>query len=302
MEGVSSNSYNHLDVNGHGNPGSNSLNIMYFSAQSLLPKMDKLRALVDAQKPHIVETWLSPTICDNEVSLEGFQVLRLDRNRHGGGIIMLIHNSLVPKVVVAGPYNLELLIISVTNQVNTCKHHLGLFYRPPSSGVQCLDDLYNCLAGLDPLCFSSFVLIGDFNIDFCNHSHFLFSHLCTILHSFSFQQVVEGHTHISPTGSTSCIDLALVTNSSLLQKCEVIPPLTDYSHGHFGLLVNMKRKSTRRPTVNKNGKRTIWKYAQVDFAKASSLIDETNWDLVLTSDVNEFLISWETKFMEIIVM
>jgi len=62
-----------------------------------------------------------------------------------------------------------------------------------------VDDLYNCLAGLDPLCFSSFVLIGDFNIDFCNHFHILFSHLCTILHSFSFQQVVEGHTHISPT-------------------------------------------------------------------------------------------------------
>ena len=74
-------------------------------------------------------------------SLEGFQVLRFDTNRHGGGIIMLIHNSLVPKVVVAGPDNLELLIISVTNQVNTCKHHLGLFYRPHSSGVQCLDEL-----------------------------------------------------------------------------------------------------------------------------------------------------------------
>ena len=112
---------------------------------------------------------------------------------------MLIHNSLVPKVVVAGPDNLELLIIFVTNQVNTCKHHLGLFYCPPSSGVQCIDDLYHCLAGLHPLCFSS---IGGFNIDFYNHSHFLFSHLHTILHSFLFQQVVEGRTHINPTGST----------------------------------------------------------------------------------------------------
>ena len=39
----------------------------------------------------------------------------------------------------------------------------------------------------------------------------------------------------------------------------------------------MKWKSTRRPKVNKNGKRTIWKYAQADFAKARFLID----DLVL---------------------
>ena len=95
--------------------------------------MDKLRALVDAQKPHIiciVETWLSPKICDYEISLEVFQVLRLDSNTHGGGIIMLIHTSLVPKVVAARPDNLELLISSVTNQLNTCKHHLGHFIVP----------------------------------------------------------------------------------------------------------------------------------------------------------------------------
>ena len=60
----------------------------------------------------------------------------------------------------------------------------------------------------------------------------------------------------------------------------------------------MKWKSNRRPTVNKSGKRTIWKYAQADFAKASSVIDETNWDLVLTSDVNEPLIKEITSKKE----
>ena len=56
----------------------------------------------------------------------------------------------------------------------------------------------------------------------------------------------------------------------------------------------MKWKSTRRSTVRE--------YAQADFAKARSLIDDTDWDLVLTSDVNESLTNWETKFMEIIEM
>ena len=97
---------------------------MYFNAQSLLPKTDKLRALVvDAQRPHIVcivETWLSSETSDNELSLEGFQVLCLDRNRHGGGIIMFVYELLAPKVVVARPNcnNLELLIISVANYAN----------------------------------------------------------------------------------------------------------------------------------------------------------------------------------------
>ncbi len=95
-------------------PGPNCLNILYYNARSLFPKLDKLKALVDTQRPHIVcivETWLSSEIADNEVSLEGFQMLHLGRNRHGGGIMMFVHNYIVPKVIVAGPNDLELLII-----------------------------------------------------------------------------------------------------------------------------------------------------------------------------------------------
>ena len=105
------------------------LNILYYNARSIIPKMDELRALVDLQQPHIVsivESWLSGEISDNEIHLQGYQVLRLDRNRHGGGLLVFVHESLVPKVIMAGPSNLELLIFSVTNHTNTCKHHVGL--------------------------------------------------------------------------------------------------------------------------------------------------------------------------------
>ena len=244
MEGASSHSSDCILGSCRGS-GPNCLMIMYFNAQSLLPKMDKLRALIGTQNPHIVcivETWLSNDISDNEISLEGFQVLRLDRNRHGGGMLIFVHDSLVSKVVVAGPSSFELLIISVSNHVSTCKHHVGLLYHPPSSSVQCLVDLYNCLGSLEPSSYSSFVLIGDFNIDFYNPSYFLYSHLCNILSSFSLKQVVDGYTHSSPNGSVSCIDLALVSNMSQLRKCEVIPPLTDYDHGHSGLQVSMSWK------------------------------------------------------------
>jgi len=77
-----------------GNYQPNYLNILYYNARSLLPKMDELRVLVDMQQPHIVsivETWLSSEVSDNEIFLQGYQVLRLDRNRHGGGILMFIH-------------------------------------------------------------------------------------------------------------------------------------------------------------------------------------------------------------------
>ena len=155
------------------------------------------------------------------------------------------------------------------------------------------------VASLEPSCFSSFVLIGDFNIGFYNPSYFLYPHLCNILSSFLLKQVVDGYTHSSPNGSVSCIDLALVSNLSQLRKCEVIPPLTDYDHGHSGLQISISWKDVRRPAVNGNGKRTIWKYSQADFTKACSLIEATNWEPLLTGDVNQALTNWEAKYMEI---
>ncbi len=195
--------------------------------------------------------------------------------------------------IVAGPSDLEFLIISVSNHASSCKYHVGLFYRPPSSGVQSLESLYSYLGSLDSSYFSNFVLVGDFNIDFYNHSHFLYSRLTGILHSFSLHQVVEDHTHISPTGNTSLIDLALVSNLPQLQKYSIVPPLANSDH--LGLDLTMKWRRIRRPAT-----RVVWKYAQADFTKASTQIDVTNWDTLFTDDINESLTNWQTRFMEII--
>ena len=48
-------------------------------------------------------------------------------------------------------------------------------------------------------------------MNFRNLSHPLFSDLFKILHSFSLSQEVQEDTHTSPQGSTSLIDLALVS-------------------------------------------------------------------------------------------
>ena len=71
----------------------NYFTFFYFTAQSIYPKMDNLMALVQAHNPSmicIVETWLSSDIhiADSEISLEDYHIIRLDRNRHGGGVLI----------------------------------------------------------------------------------------------------------------------------------------------------------------------------------------------------------------------
>ena len=147
---------------------------MYFNARSIFPKIDYLRAEAVARNPLIiciVESWLSPDISDDEISIDGYQIIRLDRNRNGGGVLMFIHSSLICKHLSISSDGLELLSISVSSNHSSGKHCISVLYRPPSSSVSFFDNLHSALQELSPHSYSSFVLIGDFNINFCNRDH-----------------------------------------------------------------------------------------------------------------------------------
>ena len=98
------------------------LTVLHYNARSILPRLDEL------QKPDllcIVETWLCEDINDSELLLPGYQLYRLDCNRHGGGIMIYVCSSLSCKVLLRGsPFNLEFLAITVfveSSTIHFCK-------------------------------------------------------------------------------------------------------------------------------------------------------------------------------------
>lgn len=57
--------------------------------RSMLPKLCELQALATLYSPSIiciVETWLCPDKQDYELSIDNYQIVRLDTNRNGGGV------------------------------------------------------------------------------------------------------------------------------------------------------------------------------------------------------------------------
>ena len=141
------------------------ISILYFNARSLLPKLDLLKAEVVAHNPSvIVESWLSENIDDNEISIDNYHITRLDRSRHGGGVLAYVHNSLTCEILLKGPNDLELIALLVSSVHTTAKH--CILYRPPSSPVSFFDNLCTTLHHLSPPRFSNFVLIGDLNVKF----------------------------------------------------------------------------------------------------------------------------------------
>jgi len=94
----------------------NNLIVLYYNARSLLPKMDNLIANCEIYMPDIVcltESWLCSDISNCEIALPNFSIVRRDRNRNGGGIIVYIRDCFVFRLLPHGPSDLEFLAISV---------------------------------------------------------------------------------------------------------------------------------------------------------------------------------------------
>ena len=275
---------------------SGTFSLLYYNARSLIPKLDNLHALVNLHKPDaicIVESWLCPNIAATEIGLPGYNTVRLDRDRHGGGIVLFVSDVYNVKVLQQGPLNLEFLLVSVQ-----CAHFrliLALFYRPPSSSTVYFDCLYSVLESIHHSYFSNFVLVGDFNIDFCNPSHNLYQRLLTILSSFSLTQVVPSPTHTSCTGNSTLIDLALVSSPAKV-NCSVIPPIG--TSDHLGVKLTIKTSAASKHT---GAQRLIWRYSAADWEKACEMLNIYDWDQIFIDDVNHAWTLWEKKFMAVML-
>ena len=154
------------------------ITLLHYNARSLFPKLDHLKVECEILNPHIIcitESWLDKDIADNELAISGFKLLRLDRNRHGGGVAVYINQVFPHNVIFLGNSTFECIIVSIL--IGSCKFCICLFYRPPNSSIEVLDNLYSVLGNIDVSLFSHFILIGDFNVDVMSPSQPLFSKL-----------------------------------------------------------------------------------------------------------------------------
>jgi len=110
----------------------------------------------------LTETWLDASISDHELCIPGYSVLRRDRNRRGGGVLLYVRSDL-PILWTSSYHSLELHFVDI--RLRQGNMLIGLFYRPPSAPVPIIDDLDAALSDIHPTRLSSAPLLGDFNIN-----------------------------------------------------------------------------------------------------------------------------------------
>ena len=139
-----------------------------------------------------------------------------------------------------------------------------------------------------------FLFLGDFNVNFDNPCHPMYSNLCTITTLYALHQVVTEPTHIHHDGSECTIELVFVSEPSLLNTCETIPPLSNSDHR--GILMELSQKPDK---AEKTQGRLIWRYNYADWDKACEIIDEFNWESILSQDIELSWKLWHRQFMSI---
>ena len=96
------------------------------------------------------------------LSIDNYNIVRHDRNRHGGGVLIYVDCSLSHSLVFSGSPDLELIIISVNFPLS--KIVIGLFYHPPNAPSPVFDNLLTSLCThVDVSLFSNFILLGEFS-------------------------------------------------------------------------------------------------------------------------------------------
>ena len=98
------------------NSAKHDINILYYKARSLFPKIDELQFECANRRPDIVcivESWIDNSVTNGELLLSAYQLYRRDRNRHGGGILIYVNISFSCELVLdSTSYDIELLSFS----------------------------------------------------------------------------------------------------------------------------------------------------------------------------------------------
>ena len=206
-------------------------------------------------------------------------------------MLIYVKEHIQVKVLPPCP-DLEILALSLYN--GSSRICLTVFYRPPNSSAQIFSQVSTYFHSLCITDFSNFIFLGDFNVNIRDSNHPCYRSLHDTILLYSLTQVVNDITHIHHNGTTSTIDLVLMSNPSQLTQCNTIPPLANSDHN--GILLLTSWKAAGGPSYRR---RTIWRYNHANWEGACELINDFDWDSIVSDDVNSSWMKWQHQFLSI---
>ena len=137
------------------------------------------------------ETRLDNSILDCEVQIPGYDIIRSDRNRNGGGVAMYIR-TVIPYIIRKdlSQDTLELLSIEV-KKPKSKPLLISTWYRPPSAKIELFEKFENFLKLIDNED-KDIIITGDLTCNLIEHAqNHATSKLIDIIDIFQLQQHIQ---------------------------------------------------------------------------------------------------------------
>ena len=197
-------------------PKGHGFKIASLNITSLLKHLDELRILLNYNCIDLLainETRLDGSISDQDVKVEGYDVIRCDRTvngRFGGGVCLYIRSDI--NYAVREDLNnqlLEILPIEI-RKPNSKPFVVTSWYRPPNSSPNLFPHLDTLLGRLDSEHVEHY-FIGDMNCDLLSSDNIHARALLSITEMYGLKQLIDEPTRITPSTST-LIDLIFTSH------------------------------------------------------------------------------------------
>ena len=144
--------------------------LIHLNINNVLPKIDELREIAKKTRATVIgltETKLDATILDGEVNIEGYELIRSDRNRHGGGVACYIKNDVAFRSRGRFSNEIENLFFDILLP-KTKPILVGIVYRPPNQS-RFLERLTSDITNTNDFDNLKVYILGDLNINLVNN-------------------------------------------------------------------------------------------------------------------------------------
>ena len=274
------------------------LHLIHLNINSLLSKIDELREIAKKTRATVIgitESKLDGSVLDGEINIDGYELVRSDQNRHGGGVACYIRNDI--SFNIRGDFSSEIENIFLDILLPKTKPILiGILYRPPGQS-KFLDNLSTSISQTCSFNEQEVYILGDLNMNLINSQKHTpngikrYKEFCSL---HGIEQLLTLPTHIT-NNSSSLLDHILTHSDDRISQFGIVNVgLSDHQ------LIYCTRKITRtRLNTHKYVKMRSLKYYSEDlYVKKLKEIDFPDYSNF--KDINEAYSDFTGKVASVI--
>ena len=254
--------------------------IIHLNIRSLMQQIDSVRLDIlqhDLDILCLSETWLHEKIHDTFITADGYEIVRLDRDRKkGGGLCMYIKDSItydqnIFKDLNLSDKNIEIQLVVIKSD-NARSMIIANCYRPPNGSIErAVESLTLHLSMAPDVHKFEIVIVGDLNLDCSDstlHSAKCVSSICA---EFSLTNMITLPTRFS--GSKWSILDIMLTN---IRNCFISGVVNYNISDHLPVVLVKKRAKIRHIKVTATG--TSYKNYNREMFMAN--LSQLDWSII----------------------